>query len=99
MPITGGKDQLTRMLQQGARMRHFRNIIDKLIDLLGLRCSFLEKKSIRSIDLSDIFNDEFDILSRSGIITEDFKSFSSTDDYYRRSFVLDYNQKDGHFRV
>ncbi len=90
-------------------MRHFRNIIERLIDIFGLRCSFLEKKTIRSIDLTDLFTDEYEILSRNKFITNDFKMFSSTDDYnreflsvfqsFRRSFVLDYNQKDGHFRV
>ncbi|MRR14643.1 hypothetical protein EG833_04290 [archaeon] len=90
-------------------MRHLQDLINKLVDLLGLRCSFLEKKTIRSIDLSDLFTDEFEILSRKNFMTDDFKSFSSTDDYNReflsvfqsarRSFVLDYNQKDGHFRV
>jgi len=78
------------------------------MDLFSPKSGFLEKKQIGNIDLTDIFTEELELISDK-CSAEDFKIFSSTADYnreflsvfqtFKRSFVLDYNHKDGHFRV
>ncbi len=90
-------------------MRYIRNIFNKLIEMFTIQFSFLEKKSLRTIDLSDLFNEDLESIPELEIMTDDFKSFSSTDDYnkeflcvfqnFKRVFVLDHSHGDGHFRV
>ncbi len=90
-------------------MRYLSNVIHKLIEMFTIKFAFLEKKSLRTIDLSDLFTEDFESMPELEIITDDFKSFSSTDDYnreflcvfqnFKRVFVLDHSHRDGHFRV
>jgi hypothetical protein len=89
-------------------INHIKKYFSRIIDqFFGKR--IFEKKSVKSIDLSDIFRSDFINVQNQEAIRDDFKSFSSMDDYnkeflcifqsYRSDFVLDYSQKDGHFRV
>jgi hypothetical protein len=84
-------------------------MFSKLMKLFNPRCSFFEKKAIQAIDLTDLFSEEPLELPEFGAVAGDFKVFSSNEDYNReflyvfqackKSFFLDYNHKDGHFRV
>jgi hypothetical protein len=61
------------------------------------------------IDLSDLLNESTDPAGDDTLLTDKFKSFSSTADYnreflnvfhlHRKDIILDLNHKDGHFRV
>ena len=90
-------------------MRYFHTILGKLVGLLIKKLTFFEKKSLRSIDLSDLVAKDFELFTDRNTMAGDFRSFSSTDDYnrdflcifqaFKKDFYLDYSQKDGHFRV
>ncbi len=90
-------------------MRYFRIIFSTLIGTLVRRFTFFEKKSLRSIDLSDLITRDFQQFTDRNAMADDFRSFSNTDDYnrdflsifqsFKKDFYLDYSQKDGHFRV
>lgn len=90
-------------------MRYFRIIFSTLIGMLVSRFTFFEKKSLRSIDLSDLITRDFQQFADRDAMAGDFRSFSNTDDYnrdflsifqsFKKDFYLDYSQKDGHFRV
>ncbi len=90
-------------------MRYFRIILSTLIGMLVSRLTFFEKKSLRSIDLSDLITQDFRQFTDRNAMADDFRSFSNTDDYnrdflsifqsFKKDFYLDYSQKDGHFRV
>jgi len=77
--------------------------------MLVSRFAFFEKKSLRSIDLSDLIKRDFQQFVDPDAMAGDFRSFSNTDDYnrdflsmfqnFKKDFYLDYSQKDGHFRV
>lgn len=90
-------------------MRYIHDIFNKLIDMFTVEFSFLENKSLRTIDMSDLFDEDLESIPELEIIRDDFKSFSSTDDYnreflcvfqsFKRVIVLDHSHRDGHFRV
>ncbi|MGI6388246.1 MAG: hypothetical protein ACOX2W_14215 [Desulfomonilia bacterium] len=90
-------------------MRYFRILFNTLISMLVSRFAFFEKKSLRSIDLSDLIKRDFQQFVDRDAMAGDFRSFSNTDDYnrdflsmfqnFKKDFYLDYSQKDGHFRV
>lgn len=90
-------------------MRYIHNLFYKLLNLFTIKFSFLEKKNLRTIDLSDLFIEDLKTIPGREYSKGDFKSFSSTDDYnreflyvchtFKRIFVLDHSHKDGHFRV
>lgn len=90
-------------------MRFIRHLFDKLINLLTERYGPLEKKSLKDIDLSDLFTEDAESTAGSILMKDDFKSFSSPADYnreflsvfhlHKKDVFLDLNHKDGHFRV
>jgi len=90
-------------------MRYFRTIIVMLIGLLIKKFTFFEKKSFRTIDLSDLVVKDFNLFTDRDAMTGEFRSFSSSEEYnrdflcifqaFKKDFFLDYSQKDGHFRV
>jgi hypothetical protein len=89
-------------------INHIKIFFSRIIDRFFGRRMF-ENKSAKNIDLSNIFSSDFIMMQNPEAIRDDFKSFSTMDDYnkdflsifqtYRKDFVLDYSQKDGHFRV
>lgn len=89
-------------------INHIKNFFSRIIDQF-LSQKIFEKKSAECVDLSDIFKSDYVFMQNPESISDDFKSFSSMDEYnkdflsifqtYRSDFVLDYSQKDGHFRV
>jgi hypothetical protein len=90
-------------------MRFLSDIIDFLKWLFIPRAE-LNRQVAKAIDLQDLFSDDAQLSAEEvGSLDGGFKMFSSKDDYNREfltvfqscksSFFLDYNHKDGHFRV
>jgi hypothetical protein len=89
-------------------INYFTQLFSEMMDrLMGI--SLFEKKAMMSLDFSDILTGVEDEMSIHGEPCDDFKSFSSMDDYnrdflsifemYGRDIILDNTHKDGHFRV
>jgi len=91
-------------------MRFLGSLYKKLMGLFFPKADTLNKQVVNAIDLTDLFSDDLQVSAEEvGKLAEGFKIFSSKDDYnreflfvfqnYKSSFLLDYNHKDGHFRV
>jgi len=88
-------------------INYFTQLFSELMDRL-LGKSLFEKKAM-TMDLSDALTEHYVPISIAGEPCDDFKSYSSMDDYnrdflsifemYRRDIILDHTHKDGHFRV
>ncbi|MBN2299246.1 MAG: hypothetical protein JXM72_11655 [Deltaproteobacteria bacterium] len=82
----------------------FHSVVDQMLGR-----NVLDKQSMKSIDFSDIFDKDFDRVMVPEFLKDDFKSCLSMDEYnkdfldifqtYGKKMVLNYSQKDGHFRV
>jgi hypothetical protein len=81
-----------------------------LMGLILSKPETLNKQVAKSIDLRDLLSGDQHLLEgETGTLADDFKIFSSKDDYnreflcvfqtFKSSFYLDHNHKDGHFRV
>ena len=89
-------------------MNYFTQLFSKFMDRL-LGRPVLEKKSTMTMDLSDALCGDSHQMSIPEKPRNDFKSFSSIDDYNKdflsifeassRDIFLDHTHKDGHFRV
>jgi hypothetical protein len=91
-------------------MRFLRDLLDKMIGFFFPRTQKLNMQVADAIDLRDLFTEDLRGTEQDvGAMPDDFKIFSSKDDYNREflyvfqtfkgSFFLDYNHRDGHFRV
>lgn len=90
-------------------MRYLHRLIHRLARLFAHECIFGERRFSVSMDMPDLFDEEFGALGSDVPGTGDFKIFSSNDDYNKellnvfqysgKRVILDYNHRDGHFRV
>jgi hypothetical protein len=89
-------------------MNYFAQLFSDIMDRL-LGRSIFEKKTMMTMNLSDVLTRDSDLRSIPEETHGDFKRFLTIDDYnreflsifetYRRDIILDFTQKDGHFRV
>lgn len=101
-------DKVNINIQDTTMMNFIKTLISKIMNGFFDRTVF-EKKSMKTIDFSDALTGVSDLIALPDDLGDDFKCFSSMDDYnkdfltifqtYRTDIFLDYSQKDGHFRV
>jgi hypothetical protein len=88
--------------------KYFKHLISTVVEKIFGRES-MSKKEMNPTDLTELLNNHHDFMTDQEIPPDEFKSYSSVDEYnkdflnifqaFRREFILDYSQKDGHFKV